>query len=71
MSIIDTSDRPQQWTGRWRWSPRTAAQIDRFSIEHTAAGLRALARRLLAAHLIEVGIERPDGRWSTCCWPVD
>ncbi len=35
--------------------------IDRFTIEHTAAGLRRLVARLLAAGVAEVGIERGDG----------
>ena len=36
-------------------------QIMRFSVTHDAAGLRTLVRRLLAAGVGEVGIERPDG----------
>ena len=36
-------------------------QTLRFSITHDAAGLRTLVRRLLAAGVGEVGIERPDG----------
>ena len=36
-------------------------QTHRFSITHDAAGLRSLAKRLLAAGVAEVGIERPDG----------
>lgn len=35
--------------------------VDRFTIEHTAAGLKQLIRRLLAAGVVEVGIERGDG----------
>ena len=35
--------------------------LDRFTIDHTAAGLRALVQRLLAAGVTEVGIERGDG----------
>jgi len=33
----------------------------RFDVEHTAAGLRTLVRRLLKANVEAVGIERPDG----------
>jgi transposase len=36
-------------------------QIERFPVSHDAAGLRILVRRLLAADVGEVGIERPDG----------
>jgi transposase len=36
-------------------------QTHRFSITHDAAGLRTLVKRLLAAGVTEVGIERPDG----------
>lgn len=35
--------------------------IDRFTIDHTAAGLRRMVARLLKADVNEVGIERPDG----------
>lgn len=35
--------------------------IDRFTITHTAAGLRRMVTRLLKAGVDEVGIERPDG----------
>ena len=36
-------------------------EIERFTIEHTAAGLRRLTGRLRRAGALEVGIERPDG----------
>jgi transposase len=36
-------------------------QVERFSVAHDAAGLRAMVRRLLAAGVGAVGIERPDG----------
>jgi transposase len=36
-------------------------QTLRFSITHDAAGLRTMIKRLLAADVAEVGIERPDG----------
>lgn len=35
--------------------------IDRFTVEHTAAGLKRLISRLLGAGVNEVGIERGDG----------
>jgi transposase len=35
--------------------------LDRFTVEHTTAGLKRLIRRLLAAGASEVGIERGDG----------
>lgn len=35
--------------------------IQRFPVAHDAAGLRTMARRLLAADVDAVGIERPDG----------
>jgi transposase len=35
--------------------------LDRFMVEHTAAGLKRLIRRLLGAGVVEVGIERGDG----------
>ena len=35
--------------------------VDRFSVAHTAPGLRSLVRRLLKAGVDEIGIERSDG----------
>ncbi len=35
--------------------------LDRFSVAHTAAGLKRLVRRLLAANVCEIGFERGDG----------
>lgn len=35
--------------------------LDRFTVEHTSAGLKRLIARLLRAEVREVGIERPDG----------
>ena len=35
--------------------------LDRFAVNHDAAGLRSLVRRLLKAGVVEVGIERGDG----------
>ncbi|MGH3777716.1 MAG: IS110 family transposase [Pseudonocardiaceae bacterium] len=69
MSVTDTGDQPRPTAGvDWAKDDHAVAvvapdgeQLDRFSIEHTAAGLCALVRRLLAAEVIEVGIERGDG----------
>jgi transposase len=36
-------------------------QTGRFPVSHNASGLRELVRKLLAAEVSEVGIERPDG----------
>ena len=36
-------------------------QVERFTITHTASGLRELVRRLRRAGVVEVAIERPDG----------
>ena len=36
-------------------------ELERFGVEHTAAGLRRLTDRLGRAGVVEVGIERPDG----------
>lgn len=36
-------------------------QVGRFTVTHDRTGLRTLTRRLLAARVSEVGIERPDG----------
>lgn len=35
--------------------------IERFEVEHTAAGLQVLTRRLTARQVVGVAIERPDG----------
>jgi transposase len=40
---------------------RSGAVRDRFSVEHTAAGLTAAVRRLAKLGCAEVAIERPDG----------
>ena len=40
---------------------RSGAVRDRFSVEHTAAGLTAVVRRLAKLGCAEVAIERPDG----------
>jgi transposase len=36
-------------------------QVERFTVAHTAPGLRQLTRRLWRAGVVEVAIERPDG----------
>jgi hypothetical protein len=36
-------------------------ELERFTVEHTAAGLRRLPGRLQRVGVAEVGIERPDG----------
>ena len=36
-------------------------ELERFGVEHTAAGLLRLTDRLGRAGVVEVGIERPDG----------
>ena len=36
-------------------------EAERFTVEHTAAGLRRLVARLRRGGVVEVGIERPDG----------
>jgi transposase len=75
MSVTDTAaavepPRPPGPTGGVDWAKDDHAvavvapdgeQTLRFSVTHDAAGLRSLVRRLLAADVAEVGIERPDG----------
>ena len=39
----------------------TGAVLERYEVEHTAAGLANLARRLAARDVSGVAIERPDG----------
>ena len=39
----------------------TGSAIERFEVEHDAAGMRSLAKRLTARHVSGVAIERPDG----------
>lgn len=40
----------------------TGEQVERFKVNHTAAGLRELLRRLARHGAGEVAIERPDGQ---------
>jgi transposase len=75
MSVADTPDaveppRPTPPTAGLDWATDDHAvaivapdgeQTHRFSITHDAAGLRSLVKRLLAAGVAGVGIERPDG----------
>lgn len=72
MSLTDSADvvEPPRPTAGVDWAKDDHAvaivapdgeQTHRFSITHDAAGLRSLVKRLLAAGVAEVGIERPDG----------
>ena len=69
MSVTDPAE-PARPTGGVDWAKDDHAvaivdhegeQIGRFPVAHDAAGLRTLVRKLLAADVAEVGIERPDG----------
>ncbi len=69
MSVPDPTQPPRSTAGvDWASTDHAVSivapdgeQTDRFSISHDKAGLRTLVRRLLAAGVAEVGIERPDG----------
>jgi transposase len=69
VSVTDPTGPPRPTAGvDWATADHAVAivghdgeQTARFSVAHDAAGLRALVRRLLAAEVSAVGIERPDG----------
>jgi transposase len=69
MSVTDVPEPPRPTAGvDWATDDHAVAvvapdgeQTLRFPVTHDAAGLRTLIRRLLAADVAEVGIERPDG----------
>ncbi|MFL6142954.1 MAG: IS110 family transposase [Labedaea sp.] len=69
MSVADVPARPRPTAGvDWAKADHAVAvvnpdgePINRFSVSHDAAGLRTMVRKLLAADVGEVGIERPDG----------
>lgn len=69
MSVADVPARTRPTAGvDWAKGDHAVAIVDaegepiqRFPVTHDAAGLRTMARRLLAADVGEVGIERPDG----------
>ena len=70
MSVTDPTEPARPITGGVDWATDDHAvaivdhegeQIGRFPITHDAAGIRTLVRKLPAAGVAEVGIERPDG----------
>jgi transposase len=69
MSVTDVPEPPRPTAGvDWATNDHAVAivapdgeQTGRFPVAHDAAGLRTLVRKLLAAGVTEVGIERPDG----------
>ncbi|MGQ0482097.1 MAG: IS110 family transposase [Pseudonocardia sp.] len=69
MSVTDVPTPPRPTAGvDWASEDHAVSLVDhdgeqtaRFSVAHNAAGLRTLVQRLLAAEVVEVGIERPDG----------
>jgi hypothetical protein len=75
MSVTDVPEPPRPTAGvDWATDDHAVAvvapdgeQTLRFPVTHDAAGLRTLIRRLLAADVAEVGIERPMAWSSTRC----
>jgi transposase len=69
MSLTESPAPPRPTGGvDWAWDNHAVAVLGpdgvaraRFSVEHSAAGLRALVRRLFAAGVEDVAIERGDG----------
>jgi transposase len=69
MSVTDPTEPARPTAGvDWAQDDHAVAIVDadgeqtrRFPVAHDAAGLRTLARNLLAADVAAVGIERPDG----------
>lgn len=69
MSVTDPAQPPRPTAGvDWAKDDHAVAivapdgeQTARFPVHHDTAGLRTLVRKLLAAGVVEVGIERPDG----------
>ncbi|WP_233160122.1 IS110 family transposase [Pseudonocardia sp. MH-G8] len=69
MSVTEIPTPPRPTGGvDWAWDNHAVAVVgpdgkvcERFTVEHTVAGLRALVRRLHAAGVDDVGIERGDG----------
>lgn len=69
MSVTEIPAPPRPTGGvDWAWDNHAVAVVgpdgvtaERFAVEHTVSGLRALVRRLLAAGVDDVAIERGDG----------
>jgi transposase len=69
MSVTESNTAPRPTGGvDWAWDNHVVAVVgpdgkvcERFTVEHTVTGLRTLIRRLLAAGVTDVAIERGDG----------